>query len=545
MTREAQRHLLIAACLLLVTFLVHARAVGFGFCDLDDIHQIVENPTLQWKCAPDYFVKDVWRNPQAQYRTYYRPVFLLWLLVNFKLFGLLAAPWHFATLALHGAVVVLVYRLGLRLMGNELTAALAAMLFAVHPAHVESAVWLSGATEPLAGVFLLGAFLQYLSWREQRNTHPLPSSATSSATLSALLCALFTLLALLAKETSAALPLLIALYEWMFPSAPAENPQARTVAAARAVAPTFGGATVYACMRLFAMHHVVFVNNPPGRVLMTWPLLLWDYLSMMVWPSGFAVYYDAQLLKQPSAGQFWMPLAFLIACAALLAFAFTRNKLAAFLGCWWLLPIVPALVGLFSFPQNDILHDRYTYLSSVAFMLLLAWGLTGIAKSRAAFRLPVAVIVVALVCGWGVLTVRQTQVWTNGFTLYGNGVKVSPNNVRVRNLLAIQLFKAGGVRQAFALWDSTLKLDPDAFDTNFALGVTLFTAGNLSQGEYFLRRACELDRKKPEPFLNLADLLLAENRRDDALEVLRQGLSTVDADPDLLQQKMAEIKAAK
>jgi len=298
-------------------------------------------------------------------------------------------------------------------------------------------------------------------------------------------------------------------------------------------------------MRLFAMHHVVFVNNSPGRVLMTWPLLLWDYTRMMFWPSGLAVYYDAQLLKQPSATQFWLPLAFVIVGAALLTYAFVRNKLAAFLGCWWLLPIVPALVGLFSFPANDIIHDRYTYLSSVAFVFLLAWGLSRLARSGMAFRLPIAVLFLALVCGWSMLTVRQTQVWSNGFTLYGNAVKVSPNNVRVRNLLAIQLFKAGDGRKAFALWDSTLKLDPDAFDTNYALGVTLFTVGKLPQAEFFLRRACELDRKKPEPFLNLADLLVAENRRDDALEVLREALSTVDANPDLLQQKIAEIKAAR
>lgn len=532
MTRDAQRHLLITAGLLLLTFLVHAPALGFGFCDLDDIHQIVENPTLQWKSAPDYFVKDVWRNPQAQYRTYYRPIFLMWLLINFKLFGLHPAFWHLAALGLHGAVVVLVYYLGLRLTDDELIAAAAALLFAIHPAHVESAVWLSGVTEPLAGVFFIGAFLQYLRWRETRGTFPM------------LLCTLFALFALLAKETSAALPLLIALYEWLFPSAP-ENRRPRLRTAVRAIAPALCGATIYTCMRLFAMHHVVFVNNPLSQVLTTCPLLLWDYSRMMVWPSQLAVYYDTQLLKHLSVWRFWLPLAFMIGCFSLIVLAFVRNKLAAFLGCWWLLPIVPALIGLFSFPSNDIRHDRYTYLSSVAFVLLLAWGLLRLARSNVTFRLPVVVIFLVLVSCWGILSARQTQVWSNGFTLYGNGVKVSPNNVRVRNLLAIQLFKAGDGRQAFALWDSTLKLDPDAFDTNYALGVTLFTIGKFPQGEFFLRRACELDRNKPEPFLNLADLLVAENRSDEALRVLREALNTVDADPELLQQKMADINAAR
>jgi len=534
MTRDAQRHLLIIACLVFVTFLVHARALGFGFCDLDDTNQIFHNPTLQWKSVADYFVKDVWRNPQAQYRNYYRPVFLIWLLLNLQLFGLHALPWHIAEIVLHSVVVIMVYRLGQRLIGNELVAAGAALLFAVHPAHVESAVWLSGATEPLAAAFFLGAFLEYLSWRETRGTRPM------------LLCALFTLLALLAKETSVALPLLIAVYEWLFPSSPAATYRVRLGNFSRAVGPTISGAAIYASMRLFAMHHVVSVNNPPGKVLMTWPLLLWDYMRMMFWPSGLAIYYDVQILKHASLDQFWLPLAFVIGCTAVLIVAFVHNKMAAFLGCWWLLPILPALIGIFSFPPNDILHDRYTYLSSVAFVMLLAWGLIRLANSGVeALRLTAVTISLVLICTWGALTVRQTQVWTNGFTLYGNAVKVSPNNVRVRNLLAIQFFKAGDRRQAFDLWDSTLKIDPDAFDTNYALGVTLFTIGQFPQGEFFLRRACALDRKKPESFLELADLLQAEGRRGEALAVLRDALTTVDANPESLQEKIVEIEAAR
>jgi len=530
MTRDVQRQLIIVAGLLLVTFCVHAQAVGYGFCNLDDLHQIVQNPTLQWKSAGDFFVKDVWRNPQAQYRNYYRPVFLLWLLVNLKLFGLHPALWHLATLGLHGVVVVLVYRLGLRLLGNEWVAAAAGLLFAVQPVHVESAVWLSGATEPLAGVFFLGAFLQYLRVREKPGTRGM------------FLCGLFTLLALLAKESSAALPAMIVLYEWLFPSAASESLRARWEGAG-AVVPAMCGSAVYLGLRLMAMHHVVVVNNAPGAVLMTWPLLLWDYLRMMLWPVGLAVYYDAQILKQPTVEQFWPPLALLIICLVSLSVAFKRNKLAAFLGCWWMLLVLPSLIGIFSFPPNDILHDRYTYLSSVAFVLLLAWGFSRlVAIGGATLRLPVAALFGALVLVWGILAVRQTQVWATGMALYQNGVKVSPNNVRVRNLLAIQLFEAGQVNQAFALWDATLKLDPDAFDTNYAVGVTLFTVGRMPQGEYFLRRACALDRKKPESFLQLADLLSAENRREDALEVLRDGLTTVDAAPELLQEKMAEIQ---
>jgi tetratricopeptide (TPR) repeat protein len=535
MTRDA-RHLVIIAALLLITLLVHGRAIGYGFCVSDDVPQIVNNPTLQWKNAPDYFVKDVWRNPQPQFRLYYRPVFLLWLLLNFKLFGLHPALWHLAAILLHGVVVVMVYRLGLRLMGNELIAAAAALLFAVDPTHVESVVWISGVTEPLMAAFVLGGFLCYLRWRE------------TQARGTMLLCALLTLAALLAKETSAALPLLIALYEWLFPRAQGDNVRARMKGVVRAAGPGFAAAAVYGCMRLYAMNHVVFANNAPAKVLMTWPLALWEYARMMFWPLGLAMFYDVRILKQPSIWNFWLPTAFVIGCAALLAFAFVRNKLAAFLGCWWLLPIVPALIGIFSFLEADIVHDRYTYLSSVGFVLLLAWGLSRLPRSgREAFGLPAEVlgVLVVLVCVGGVLTARQTQVWENGITLYAHSVEVSPKNVRARNLLANQFFKMGDVGRALAFYDSSLRLEPNLWETNFALGVTLASVDQLPQGESFLRRARALDSKNPQTYLALAAVLRAENQPDEARQVLSEGLLSVDESRDVLQEKLGEIDSAK
>jgi len=293
------------------------------------------------------------------------------------------------------------------------------------------------------------------------------------------------------------------------------------------------------------MQHLVFVNNDTVSVLLTWPPLLWNYARMMFWPVGLSLFYDVGIVDHRPPGQLWLPLLFVIACAVLLCLAFMRNKLAAFLGCWWLLPIVPALLGLFSFAPADIMHDRYTYLSSVGFVLLLAWGISRLPRRGIqAFGLPAEPVValLALVCGWGMLTALQTQVWTNGLTLYGHAVAVSPRNLRARNLLANQFTKAGHLEQALALYGDTLSLNPDAWETNFALGVTLASAGDLPKGEPLLRHACQVNPRNPDSYLALAELLRAENRRDDAKEILRTGLSKVGGGSELLQQELANLQ---
>ena len=43
-----------------------------------------------------------------------------------------------------------------------MVAFVAAFLFGVHPVHLESVAWVSGVTDPLMCVFLIGAFLMYL-----------------------------------------------------------------------------------------------------------------------------------------------------------------------------------------------------------------------------------------------------------------------------------------------------------------------------------------------------------------------------------------------
>ena len=67
----------------------------------DDEGQIVHDIFVQhWHFVPAYFVSHVWQYfvPHLP-GNYYRPVFLIWLLLNFKLFGLHAAGWHLAVVS--------------------------------------------------------------------------------------------------------------------------------------------------------------------------------------------------------------------------------------------------------------------------------------------------------------------------------------------------------------------------------------------------------------------------------------------------------------
>jgi 4-amino-4-deoxy-L-arabinose transferase-like glycosyltransferase len=78
------------------------------------------------------------------------------------------------------------------------------MLFALHPVHIESVAWVSGVTDPLLAIFLLGSFLAYLQFREGNRWGWMG------------LALAFFVLGLLEKETAIVLGPLAFLYAWLY-----------------------------------------------------------------------------------------------------------------------------------------------------------------------------------------------------------------------------------------------------------------------------------------------------------------------------------------
>ncbi|MGB9489529.1 MAG: glycosyltransferase family 39 protein, partial [Terriglobales bacterium] len=184
-----------------LAILVYVMALRYPFI-YDDIGQVLKNPSIQsWQNLPQYFTHNVWSHLNAV-SNYYRPLFLLWMLLNFSLFGTNPAGWHAASILLHAGATALVYLLARRDLKDNAAAGFCAAIFAVHPIHVECVTWISGVTEPLLAVLFLGCVLCYRRW--------LDGSDRRWYTASLVLCAL----ALLSKETAVIIVPTLFFYEF-------------------------------------------------------------------------------------------------------------------------------------------------------------------------------------------------------------------------------------------------------------------------------------------------------------------------------------------
>ena len=162
----------------------------------DDKYQIVTNQQIQsWDYLSRLLGSNLWsQSGGGRDIDFYRPLFSVWMLLVHTFGGLTPWLWHLSSILLHAIATYLVFLLGKRLLRNELGAFVTAIVFAVHPIHVDAVSWLSASCEILFAVFALASLLFFI-----------PRSIGSEQRPSPVISALFYVAALASKETAVAI----------------------------------------------------------------------------------------------------------------------------------------------------------------------------------------------------------------------------------------------------------------------------------------------------------------------------------------------------
>ena len=525
--------ILIPALILGLTFLVYAATLKYEFV-YDDVGIIVNNPVVHsWRFVPRFFTEHVWGYlyPNAP-GNYYRPVFMLWLLINHTLFGDAPFGWHLTTLLTHLLATFLVYRLALRVTDDFRVAAAASLIFGLHPVHIEAVAWVSGVSEPLLIVLALGSFLCYLRYRADRLGKWLVGSLV-----------LF-VLAVLAKETAVVVPAMVFFYELLFARrgspAPGEEgeddatpkplPQRSRLAGAVIGALPFGlFAAVYLVVRIIVLkglgHAIVPLSL--ASVLYTLPSVLWFYIRALVWPLHLSAFYEAPAINSPSFSNFLLPLVGVLIVAAFLVWLAMRSRAARFAVIWLVLPILP-LLYLPIFQAGEIIHDRYVYMPSVGFAILIG---AAVARLRIGEKMvaghPSAAVyaAAALALLLSVGTLAQQRHWANNFSLFSVSAGRAPNNSVVINNLANEVLARGDYDQAIHLYQRVLARDPGFWLANYNLGFAYYKLDELESAERYLTRAIEIKRSDADQYLYLGLTRMKGGHLDQAVLLIRRAIA--------------------
>jgi protein O-mannosyl-transferase len=466
-----------------LVFLVYAGVVRFDFV-YDDTTQILQNPWLtSFSYLPRYFTSHVWAFANIV-GAYWRPLFLIWLLVHRILFGAHPAMWHLDSVLLHVAATGFVYLLARRLTRDRVAGLIAALIFGLHPALIESVTWISGATDPLLAVCLVPAFLAFLNWRESRSLRGLAASLVLYA------------LALMSKEPAVVLGPLIFVYAWIYSD---HRLAGRIRDAFAAVVPYIPVTIIYVGIHLLVLQRVDFSRTlaTPSRTLLTAPSLLLFYLRTLVFPAVISPQYSFKLVTAFSATRVLLPCLVLIAAAVLLYLSARgdrdRSRLTGFASAWMLLPLLPAF---YLAPQgaHDFAHARYLYLPCIGFGIIVAAAIRRL-------RVPAVQAVVggAIVILLAVGTAAQQIYWANDMTMFTRGVAIAPENPTALTGLGIELGKRARYPEAINLFQRALAIDAGDWHPNFSLGYTYYILGRYAEAEPLIARAVTINPWGADP----------------------------------------------
>ena len=449
---------------------------------------------------------DIWFSPGTLHKeAHYWPVVYTSFWLEHKLWGFAPAGYHIVNVLLHAANTLLLFRLLVRLRAPA--AWVVAAVFAVHPTHVESVVWVIERKDVLSGLFYLCAVSAYLRFNETGGRRFYGLS---------LLCFV---LGLLSKSIVVTLPAALLIGHWW-------QRGRVTTGELRATLPFFAlgfGITMADLWLARAVEPIVSTFTLEDRILMA-SRALWFYVGQLVWPTDLAVIYDVSAGQRVHAAA-W---AALLTALWLLRRRIGRGPLAGVL--FFMVTISPVLGFVdYGYMRFSMVADRFQYLAGIGVLAVLVG-----AVARGTQKLPaqpgVWVATAALLVVLGTATWQHAQIYRNTETFFTHIIAHNPNAEGAHRNLASEYRRQGQMEPALATYRIALEKKPNSHYLHNDIGLTLLDLGRLDQAEQSIRRALEINPHYAKGLNNLAVLRMRQRQYRDAVELYQAAIA---AEPGL------------
>jgi protein O-mannosyl-transferase len=395
-------HAAVLLVVLLSNLALYHGTFGLGFLSVDDPDYVQNNPYIESFHATN--LKHILTTP---YSANYAPLNLLSYALDVALAkGKSAAAIHLSNVLWHGFVACTVYLLAFTIRPRILTASAAALLFLLHPAHVEVVAWISSRKDLVATSFAAFSMAAYLRYRRRTRRRWWWYAGSVLAFL----------LASAGKQSVLLLPAVMLVWDFLVERRRSWQMLADKVPFGL-VTLFFGWMTWHAQPSTNqALHPFVLAAT---EITNLWLLTgLGQYVLYRPAPSAAAWSQIARLALIGGAVLVW---------ALPLLLQRARQPVRAALCYWVLIQMVPPMLLGFIVP----ITDRYLFLPSVGVCLLLADLAVGLQGKLARARWLPWTLLVILGTVWGAKTWNYVAEWRDPRAVwYGAHLKTPSSQVR-------------------------------------------------------------------------------------------------------------------
>jgi len=507
MTRRLAVLLLVAA-----TLLAFAPILDTGFVDYDDdvyvsanahIQKPIDAGSLQWALT-------------SFYASNWHPVTWLSHMIDWRAYGPKPLGHHLTSLLVHLASVLVLFFALERMTGAPGRSAFAAALFAVHPLHVESVVWLAERKDVLCALFWFLSIAAYASWTQA------PRLSLRLAVV------LFAALALMSKPMAVTLPVTLLLLDF-WPLSKARSRPA--TAALHDKAPLFLLSAVTAWLTVIAQHAGRSISTiaayPIEQRVGNAVVATVTYLVKMFWPVQLAVFYPHPGGTLPP----WKIIgaAVVLVLITLAAVRLRRAKPYLLFGWLWYLVTLLPVIGLVQVGEQGM-ADRYTYIPLVGIFVALSWGANdllgslsarGIRRDQTRIAMAAGIAVVLILIG---VARFQVRFWKDGESLFTRALVVTERNDVAHAHLGVLRGREGRLEEANAHFREALRIRPSSALAHLDLGTNLIQLKKTDEALVEFRVASRLDPNDPRIHTNLGGILERQGKLDEARSHFEEAL---------------------
>lgn len=501
-----------------VTVLAFSNIFANGFA-MDDENYILNWPLIRdWHNLPRFFVGYI--PPEGQ-EGVYSPLKTLLHSFQYHLFAAHPLGYHVMSLFIHLAGVTAVYLLAGLLTGQSAIAFWTALLFAVHPVHVESVTYMTASVDTVGTVLLL--FSSYFYVRGS-GTKGMPAVSECAQSVRDDRRAFWLAVpAVFTNELSLSLPLIILFYEWFFRRGGVQA----FIPALRRALPFFVLDAVYVLCKWIvfgAVHRGEYVMNSFGLTMLVTIKAWMQSIAVLFWPATLTHNHEiapgifsfdqrdfdpaAVLTQSLLDPQTFIGLILVLGLVLAAVRFYRRAPIVSFCAGFFFLSLIPVSNVI---PIGVYFSERFLYAGSFAFCLLVSYGLwslfcMGRRQGKAGYSLAAGLVMFGLCLFYTTRTYLRNFDWKDQTVLLEKASAAAPASASLHGDLAISYIREGKYERSLAEFDKAIALKPLEAHYYFSREEAYLGLKRYDDAVRTLEKAVELNPQFAEGYYNLSGI---------------------------------------
>jgi tetratricopeptide (TPR) repeat protein len=497
----------------------------------DDEDAVVNNAYVKdFKYLPNIFKENSIQGAKKG-SNFYRPLWNISFLLDYKIWGLNPTGYHLTNTILH---IINALLLAYLLSGLSCWSigALAGILFVVHPVHTEVVTYISGRADSLAALFILTSsilFLKSLISQEAKIRNCL------------YMLSIFSFIAgLLSKESSIVFPTILISLVLFFGKGEsgvqikkrAKKKDGDSLGRLKYTLPFISIAVIYAILRftILDFSETVGQNLPPPFFYIPFHVRLFTFLKALL------IYFGLLLLPLHLQMERTLKLAYslfepmsLAAMTITILFlllaikSYPRHRIISFSILWFYLTLLP---NSNLYPINALIYEHWLYLPSMGFFTLLSWSIYRMYRipNKKALKAVLGFFYLIAITFYFLRTIERNRDWRDPITFYESALKHSPDSARMHNNLGMAYDDKGMLDLAIQEYQKAIEINDSYPQTHYNLAGAYMKKGWIKQAEKEYRRSIEIDPNFVYSYISLGRLYYFQGRIKESKLIFQEVL---------------------